>query len=305
VKILFTGGSSLLAINWACLLRSHHEISLAAHRHIIRLKGTKTIALNLEDLSVLKAQLHNIRPDLIVHTVALTNVDACEQNPVIAHHVNAELALCVARAAAEENIRLIHLSTDHLFDGSLPFRKEEDAPCPLNVYGKTKILAEKWVLEAHTNALVLRTNFFGWGHPRRESFSDWIIQTLRSGGRLPMFEEISFTPLLADRLALAAHGLVERDQKGIFNIVGNERISKFDFAVRIARRFGLPLNLIDRVHFSDRKPATVRPKDLSLDNGKAAALIGNFVGSIDDDIEQLYQQEKEGRAEELREALEE
>lgn len=180
-RVLITGGSGLLALNWACCMRASHEVILARHSRKITLDGVSVVSLDLESDATLTKQLEIVRPSLVVHTAGLTSVDLCEQQPAAAMHANAELARNVALATRRLNIKLIHISTDHLFSGSRSRYTETDPPAPLNVYGRTKLQAEQWVTQENPEALLVRTNFFGWGHRYRQSFSDWIICSLRGG----------------------------------------------------------------------------------------------------------------------------
>ena len=116
----------------------------------------------------------------------------------------------------------------------------------MNQYAVSKLSAEQWVLDACTDALVVRTNFFGWGHANRRSFSDWLLDSMRAGKSLSLFDDVFFTPILADRVAAECHALIELGQRGVFNICGDERISKYEFAIRLAGAFGLSTDQFQR-----------------------------------------------------------
>lgn len=292
-----------MALNWACAMRGQLDVVLGTHLHKVALNGVTAWPLDLEGAGRFDLQLAEIAPDIIVHTAGLTSVDQCEEDPVAARHVNAELARTVAEAASRRHIKLVHISTDHLFAGTRSFYREGDPPDPLNQYAKSKLLAEQWVLKANPEALVLRTNFFGWGHAGRQSFSDWIIAALRTGKPLAMFDDVYFTPILADELAKAAHCLVEKGAEGIFNLVGDERLSKHEFATRLATALGLPGGLIRHDKISTVNLKAPRPRDMSLDNAKASDLLGDGLGRIDDYFVALLRQENEGRRDELFQAV--
>jgi len=298
-RVLITGGSGLLALNWACCMRESCEVILARHKRHVTLRGTRSVPLALEPADTLAKNIEQLKPDLVVHTAGLTSVDLCEQQPEAAMHANAELARNVARATASLNIKLIHISTDHLFDGAKSLYTESDAPAPLNVYARTKLQAELWVLQENPDAMLVRTNFFGWGHRYRQSFSDWIIGSLRSGKPITMFDDVFFTPILADVLAMSAHSLIENGQRGIINLVGDERISKYDFAQRLAGDFRLPVEFIRRGKLSAATLLARRPLDMSLDNTQARKKLGKKLGSLDDFFAMLQKQESAGRPNEL------
>jgi dTDP-4-dehydrorhamnose reductase len=298
-RVLLTGGTGLLALNWACAVRDTWDVVLGTHRHRAALKGTSSCRLNLDDQQELGRQVAEISPDLLVHTAGLTNVDECEANPELAREANATLARNLAEVAASRSIRLIHISTDHLFAGDRSCYREEDVVHPLNEYARSKLLAEEWVLQTCPQALVLRTNFFGWGHSRRQSFSDWIIYSLRSGKPLSLFDDVYFTPVLADHLARAAHELSERGASGIFHFAGDERTSKYDFALRLVECFALPAQLIHRANVQSAGLRARRPRDMSLDNSKARAVLKRNKMCLDEYLHGLHAQEMAGRRVEL------
>ncbi len=169
--------------------------------------------------------------------------------------------------------------------------------------GRTKALAEEWVQAAHPKALIVRTNFFCWGHLQRQSFSDWLIYNLRDGKALTLFDDVYFTPILADTLALAAHELIEKGASGIFNLVGDDRLSKYEFALQLSKQFGLPAELIQRDQVAHAHLLALRPRDMSLDNNKARLILGRGLGTVSQFLSALHAQEIEGRRFELFESI--
>jgi dTDP-4-dehydrorhamnose reductase len=302
-RILITGGSGLLALNWACTMRESWEVILGVHSHKVKLFGTSTMILDLDNKDRLDEQVYACSPDLIVHAAGLTNVDICENSPNLARISNVDIAGNVAQIAKNRNIYLIHISTDHLSDGKKQFTLEDDEPLPINEYARTKLAAEKLVLSLNSNALVLRTNFFCWGHGLRQSNSDWLIHNIRAGKEISLFEDIFFTPILADLLAIFSHKMVKMNAKGIYNLVGEERISKYDFAIKLCRTFGLSENYIKKTHSSSIKLIAPRPSDMSLSAQKAKDHLGIGTGGVDHFLSILKDQEKQGRSRELYNAV--
>ncbi len=302
-RLLITGGSGLLGLNWACSVRDRFDAVLATHRHSVQLAGTRCVSLELESPAVLMRQIRELAPRLIVHTAGMTSVEQCERFPLDAERANVTLAQHVAVAARELGIKLVHVSTDHLFAGDRAQASEEDEPQPLNVYARTKLQAERLVREVDPAALIVRTNFFGWGHAHRQSFSDWIVNSLRAGKNITMFDDVFFSPILADTLALTTHDIVAKDGRGVYNVVGETRVSKFDFANQIADCFGLSKALITRGRISDSSLSVTRPRDMSLDNAKVRNLLQRNLGSVNDFLAELHWQEQQGRAAELRNAV--
>ena len=301
--MLITGGTGLLALNWACAIREEWDVVLGTHLHPVALHATSSVRLHLDEPGELDRQLGDIRPDLIVHAAGLTNVDACEADPALARTANATLARNAAIAATNRSIPLIHISTDHLFTGEHSLYREGDPTAPLNEYARSKLLAERWVRDECPGALVLRTNFFGWGSAKRQSFSDWIVYTLRAGNPLTAFDDVYFTPILADHLARAAHELSARGASGLFHLAGDERISKYAFALKVADHLGLPADLIQRSNVAAAGLRAPRPRDMSLDTWKVRQFLGVPPKPLDYHLQALFSQEEQGRRVELFQAI--
>lgn len=271
---------------------------MGLHHREVRLADVDTRKIDLESVDGLVRELEAINPQVVVHAAGLTNVEECENSPQMAQHVNVELAANVAQACARLRLPLIHISTDHLFIGESPLVDENRMVAPINIYAQTKAEAEQRVLDAHPQALVIRTNFYGWGTSYRRSFSDFVIGNLRSGKSLTLFNDVFYTPILAETLALASHELINLKANGIFHVVGDERISKYEFGLKIAQQFHLDSSLIRSGSLADRPSMVRRPYDMSLSNKKTCNLLGRKLGSIDEHIARLYQQEQNGLAQE-------
>ena len=266
-RILITGGSGLLAVNWAAARRRDDTVFLGLHHRQVAIDGVTGITLNPDDDSTLAKGIDAAEPDVIIHTAAMTSVNACEDQPDQAMAVNRDLAGRVASLAHQRGIAMIHVSTDHLFDGTAAMVKEE-TPCqPVNAYGHSKWQGEQAVMEHHPDALVLRVNFFGWGPPYRASFSDWIIASLGAGDGITLYDDVFFTPLYAGEVARAGHALLDSGRSGVYHVTSGERISKHDFGIKLADAFDLDKALITRGAY-DTGAGIPRPLDMSLDNTK-------------------------------------
>lgn len=298
-KILITGGSGLLALNWACALRDTQQIILGLHRRQVSLEGTLAVQINLDSLVDLMDQMRVIRPQYVIHTAGLASVEKCESNPILARELNVSLAINIAKVCAILKIPLAHISTDHLFSGNQAFAVENFPASPINIYASTKAEAELKVLEENPEALVIRTNFYGWGTSYRHSFSDFIIGTLRAEKRLELFDDVFYSPILVETLAQATHDLMTLNAKGVFHIVSSQRLSKFDFGLMLAKEFDLDEGLIKATQITRQSLPVKRPLDMSLSNKKTVSILGRDLGTIRDNLSRLRQQEKNGLAMEL------
>ena len=255
--------------------------------------------VSLDDVDTVERALDAVDPGVVVHAAGLANVESCEEDPASAEAANVVMAANVATACARRALPLIHLSTDHLFRGDEALLDESHPVAPQNAYARTKAGAERQVLELYPNALVVRTNFYGWGPRHRRSFSDTIIDALRQGDAVTLFTDVFFTPILAESLAIAAHDLIERQARGIVHVVGDERLSKHEFGLRVARRFQLDAGLIRPGLLADRPLLVRRPLDMSLSNSLARQLLGRPLGDVDAHLARLQEQEQQGLAGEL------
>jgi dTDP-4-dehydrorhamnose reductase len=299
-RVLFTGGSGLLALNWAMAIRDKFSVALGLHQKIISLRGFEHYQIDIKSFERLASSLEKIKPDIVIHAAGLTSVEQCEADLDLAFHVNVEIAEVVAKACFEKGVQLVHISTDHIFSGSESLLSEDHTVEPINNYGKTKAEAEALVLAANPETLVIRTNFFGWGTSYRKSFSDIIIEGLRAEKQLILFDDVFYTPILIEKLALAVHDLIDRHEYGIFNVVGDERVSKYEFGMKLAEQFRLDCNLIKRGMIGEVSCLVQRPNDMSLSNHKVCNLIGRKLGNVNEYVSKLLQQEESEIFQELR-----
>jgi dTDP-4-dehydrorhamnose reductase len=286
-----TGASGLLGINWALQAYVREPVIMILHDRQIPLPGAQSWRLDLSSPDGVRALLEQERPGLLIHTVALTSVEVCEQNPSLAHKINVSLAENVAVACRYTGVKLVHISTDHLFDGSRPNAREDWMPVPLNVYGKTKGEAEDRVSEICQDALIIRTNFYGWGPDYRPSFSDMVVRALREGRSLTLFDDVHYTPTLMEPMIEAVNELVGSGAAGIYHLVGDDRVSKFEFGMALAEEFGLDRGQIRRGSIEDMPQLVRRPKDMSLSNAKLKAALGRGLGGLHMHLRRLREME--------------
>ncbi|TVT68244.1 MAG: SDR family oxidoreductase [Denitromonas halophila] len=298
-RILITGGSGLLALNWFAAARDRYDVVLAFHERTPTIPGATGCKLDLDSTDQLLAALDAHAPEFVVHAAGCTSVEGCEKAPDVAHHVNVVLAANVASACKARGIPFVHISTDHLFAGNAAMATEETPVAPLNSYGKTKAEAELRVAEACPDALVIRTNFYGWGTSYRRSFSDVIVDALRQKRSITLFDDVHYTPILAECLVEIVHGLLACKAQGVFNVVGSERLTKYRFGLLVAEAFGLDAAPIQLGALADQPELVSRPRDMSLSNQKVSALLGRDPGTVSEHLHRLRLQEQRGLALEL------
>lgn len=298
-SVLLTGGSGLLALGWAAAARTRARIVLGLHERAVSPPGVETRVLTLDDPDAVARAIEETRADVVVHAAAMTSVEACEANPGLAQHVNVALAGHVAAACARAGARLVHVSSDQLFDGTRSMVDEAERVAPVNVYGRTKADGETAVRDAHPSALIVRTNFYGWGTAYRPSFSDFILRALRAGTPITLFADVFYTPILIETLVDAIEALLARDETGLFHVTGDTRLSKLDFGRMAADVFGLDQRLITPGRYASGGRAVRRPLDMSLSNARLRRTLGRAIGGPADHLPQLRAQEHAGAAREM------
>jgi dTDP-4-dehydrorhamnose reductase len=289
--IIITGGAGLLGLNWGYHIRDRYAPVLGLHAREIQPAGLATRHLPLESKAVLLPVLEALAPRAIIHTAGLTSIEGCEADPALARQVNVEVSRYVSEACKEMAIPMIHISTDNLFDGNSAMVTEDAPVNPVNVYGQTKAEAELVIQECHDDVIIVRTNFYGWGPVYKPSFSDTIIRSLRNGGDLSLFEDVYYTPILISDLVNAAHDLLEKGRRGVFHVVGDERLSKYDFGHRVADAFDLDASGIRAGRLKDMANLAKRPFDMSMSNEKTRVALGRSLGTLAEQLVRLREQE--------------
>ena len=293
-KILITGGSGLLGTNLALRFRHSFETLILTNKKKIQIPFTQSI--KSKDFF---AKSDYFKPDLIINTAALTDVDFCEKNPDLAFETNVKYINYLKNICLQNESKLIHISTDHLSDGSTPYIKENHKLNPINQYGKTKLLAENLIKESITNPIILRTNFFGWGPTYRRSFSDRIIDNVRSNKEIHLFEDAFFSPISIRRLSEIILLLFRKKNSGIFNISSNNRISKYNFGLQLCELLNLKKDLIIPSSIENAKDLVLRPKDTSLSNKKITNELDFDCGYVSNNIIDLICDTKDGIKDQL------
>lgn len=231
--------------------------------------------------------LNEVRPDLIIHTAAIGDVDKCETDRHLAWVVNVEATRAIARKASKLGSYVLYLSTDYVFDGEKGMYKEEDVPSPVNYYGLTKLVAENIIGSTLGKYSVIRTShIYGFGMGRK-NFARYVVETLSKGAKVKAIVDQWLSPTLNTLLARAVREVVEMEYTGFLHVAG-ERINRYDFAKAIARKFGFDTSLIEPAFMNGFKFVAKRPRDSSLDSSRAKRLVKIDFHSLEHSLEVLY-----------------
>ena len=284
-RILVTGATGLLGRQLVEVLSKKYEVIPTYHAGAMR---PDSVRMDIVDRDMVFRVIGEMRPWAVVHSAAETDVDKCETNKEWAWSVNVGGTSIIAEGCVKVGAKLIYISTDYVFDGARGLYREDDRPNPLNYYGLTKLRGEESVRRTCPSYVVARTSvLYGW-HPKRLNFATWVINSLRSGKRISVVDDHYNSPTLADSLAEGILEVVGRDVGGFFHVCGKERISRYEFAIRIADIFGLDKSLIARARMDDLKAWIARrPRDSSLCVERAERELGVDLLSVDEGLRRM------------------
>lgn len=221
--------------------------------------------MDITDGKAVQRILDKVKPDTVIHTAAETDVDKCENNKNYALRINAEGTKILASACSRVDARIIYVSTDYVFDGEKGLYTEVDEPNPINQYGLTKLMGERYVMELCERSVTLRTSVLYGVHPEKSNFATWVIAALQERKLLTIVEDHFNSPTFAGNLAEVILEIVSNGLKGIYHTAGSERISRYEFALEIAEIFSFDVNLIRSIKMKELKAwKAKRPKDSSL-----------------------------------------
>lgn len=238
--------------------------------------GVTSLKLDITDPQSTMSMLNSVRPDAVINTAAMTNVDQCEVEREAAWKINVEGARNVAEACEKSGAHLVHLSTSYVFDGEKGSYAEEDEPNPLGYYGITKLKGEEAIKTVTSNSCVCRTDvIFGWGRPDRPNFATWVITNLEKKQSVKAVTDQHNSPTLNTNLAQMIVDVAKQHVKGILNTAGATRINRFDFAKKITRIFHLDEKYIQPVKSEEFTWKAKRPKDASVNVSKAKKILSH------------------------------
>jgi dTDP-4-dehydrorhamnose reductase len=220
--------------------------------------------VDLADATRTAAAFRVARPRAVIHAAALSSVADCHRDPGRAHAVNTAGTALLAELAARAGARLVYVSTDLVFDGEQSWYREEDAPRPLSVYGRSKAAAEEAV-RAVPRGLVARVSLlFGPTLTGRPSFFDQQAAALRERRPLKLFEDEWRTPLSLLTAARSLAALAASDVCGTLHLGGPERLNRLEMGQRLAEFLGLDASVLVPARRGDVRAPEPRPRDTSL-----------------------------------------
>lgn len=270
-RLLITGASGLLGNKIVELARRDYKVVPLHNTRPIHFDSLK---LDITDQKQVSDFFSRLKPDVVIHAAAETNVDRCETEKELAQKINVDVTGNIAVACSKADAKMIYTSTDYVFNGEKGFYAEEDTPNPINHYGLTKLEGENQAKKLCKNYVILRTSvLYGW-HPWKQNFVTWVINSLKQKKEVSIVADHFNTPTLADNLAEITIEVMQKDLQGLYHASGSQRISRYEFAQQIAKTFNLDDDLIKPSKMSQISVwKAERPKDSSLNTNKIKRLL--------------------------------
>ncbi len=255
-------GTGLLGTKLGQIGNEHYSL-LGTYNQNIPNVNFPTEKLDITNKASVFKTINKFSPNWVIQTAAMTNVDLCETDKKKAFNINVIGTENVAFACKEISAKHVYISSDYVFDGSRGHYKETDHTNPISCYGKTKLSGEEKIIEVLSDFIICRASvIYGCN---KKNFVTWVIDSLRSGSKINIVTDQFVSPTLNTDLTGQIFSLIKRDENGIFHTAGAERISRYDFTVKIAEKFGLDRRLINPITSDGLNWVARRPRDSSLD----------------------------------------
>jgi len=306
MRLLVIGGGGQLGTKIIEQARDRFELYATYLTRRPLLNEPNLFQVDKTDRTVILALFQKLRPEVVVDTAALHSVDYCETHKNEARLANVEGTKNVAKACRDHNARMIFISTDYVFDGIQGSYTEDDDTNPVNYYGVTKLEGERGVAQICSNHVIARPSviYSYVSSARRESssgkpvnFAIWLTQKMKSNESVKIVEDQHSSPTFADNLAEALLELAKSDKTGIYHTAGKTRLSRYEFAVKIAQKLDFDQRLITPVKTGQLRQVAKRPMDSSLSVEKIDRDLGLRMLAVDEALDRFREQFTSGEQE--------
>lgn len=295
MRILVTGSNGLLGQKLTHLLQRDKDVYLIATargKSALPVERGEYHSMDISDANNVETVLGFTKPDVIINTAAMTQVDDCETQRDACWKANVTAVENLVRSCQAFQIHLVHVSTDFIFDGTHGPLDEEAAPNPVNYYGESKLAAERVIVASSIPWAILRTVLV-FGITRDMSRSNivlWVKNSLQQGKSIQVVNDQWRTPTLAEDLAVGCYLAAKKHATGIFNISGKDFLSPYDIAIRTADFFHLDKSLIKATDSTNFVQPARRPPKTGFIIDKARKVLGYEPHSFEEGLAVLSQQ---------------
>lgn len=286
MKLFILGGSSFIGNEFVKKASFSNEVFITYHRHSLIKENFSSIQFSFpENFEILKKTIISEKPDVIINFIANTNLDYCENFKENVYELNVIFTEKICKLCTEINSKLIHISSDYVFDGKNGDYHENDQTNPINYYGYTKQLSEEIVLSYSKNVVIRTSSVYDL--KLKMNFIKFVLEKLNKNEKVFAFDDVFTTPVLIDELIESILKVAASEKSGIFHISGDECISRFEFAQIIAKKLGFSDELIIPTHVQDVESKILRPLNSCLSNKKIKELFNMKFSKLDENLEKI------------------
>jgi dTDP-4-dehydrorhamnose reductase len=292
-RVLITGSNGLLGQSLLRLLLQEKNqfevIGLSLGKNRSGRDDFEYRSIDVTSESLLKENVLEIHPDVIINTAAMTQVDACEEHQQECDALNIGVVQSLISVAAQINAHVIHLSTDFIFDGKKGTYKETDAPNPISYYGRSKLKSEEILIDSKIEYTILRT-ILVYGKVQgmsRNNIVLWVKEQLENKQEITLVEDQFRTPTYVENLALACKISMEKKALGIYHVASDSLLSIYEIGQQIAEVFELDTSLIKPISTSTLNQLAARPIRTGFDLTKTAKELDLHPTSFQQDLQRF------------------
>ena len=292
-KVVITGSNGLLGQTLVGLLLKEKDkyqvIGFSRGENRSGRNDFEYVSIDITEEQLLKNELIKYNPDVIINTAAMTNVDACENDKEGCDKLNIDVVQYLKEYSEVNNIHLIHISTDFIFDGENGPYKETDKPNPLSYYGLSKLKSEEILTNSKIDYTILRT-ILVYGKVfdmTRNNIVLWVRQMLSDQKEITIVDDQFRMPTYVDDLAMSCKLAIDKKAQGIFNISSNKLLSIYEIAQQIAEVFELDKSLIKPISTSTLNQTAPRPPKTGFDLTKINSELDFYPKSFKEDLQRF------------------
>ena len=286
---MIIGASGLLGSRLMALGKEKYHMFGTYNTHSV--DGNDVFKLDVNKRNDVFKLVEDIKPDFVVDTHALHNVDYCETHPEETWMVNVDGTRNVAEISKRVGAKYAYISTDYVFDGKKLVYTEKDKPNPLSYYAKTKWAAEMILEALDVNYVAARTAvMYGLSGKGKLPFVLWLIGKLQANETVKIVTDQHNNPTFADNLVNILFRLFELDEKGLFHATGKDCLSRYEFSKIVARKFDLNEDLIEPITTPELNQIAKRPEKVNMNNNKVERVTGIKTLTVNDGLNILKEQ---------------
>lgn len=282
MRMVVAGASGFLGTYLMDILKDGNEVYGTCLYH----RKEHLVPVDLTDEKATHHFLESVSPEIIIQTVALTDVDDCQRDIKKAYELNVRTTKnIISWQSRNQKARLVYISTDHVYNGKK--RNREDEINPINIYALTKLFAEDISLTA-PNSLVLRVNYFGTFSVKMTYF-DWLLHNYRKKENSNVFTDVFFSPLYVKHLCKLIARSIDIRLTGLYNLGACDSLSKKDFAIKVADIFNFDYECLNPVKVDMAGLYAMRPKKMAMDSGRFEKALGIKLPTVEESIMMAFE----------------